>query len=161
MSEKAKRRKERQAKKDEKKARTLRENFVSEKRPRFLSAPEDRAKQYPHWKFFRCDWDHSEWGWHSISTTKWLEIVRKLANYETMSWGEIEGPNSHTVSVADCPNFDTMRRLEELLLDDVDTLFSLRITGTERIFGIFDGDALLLLWYDPNHLVWPSQKKNT
>jgi hypothetical protein len=129
-----------------------------EKRPRFLDVPESRAKQYPLWKFSRCDWEHPDWGWCDISAEKWLEITRKLANYETMPWGEIEGSNSHCLPVADCPNPDTLRRLEELCLDDVDTLFSLRMTGPERVLGIFDSDVLLLLWYDPNHSVWPSKR---
>ena len=102
-----------------------------------------------------------EWGWRIISVDKWAEIIRKLGDFETMTWGQIQGGDtgSHLVEMAGCPNRDTLRRLAELRLDDIDTMFSLRLSGAERIWGILDGNVLKLLWYDPNHTVWPTQRQ--
>lgn len=43
--------------------------------------------------------------------------------------------------------------------DRVSDLFSLHIDGKTRIYGIRDGRALKLLWYDPDHTVYPMTKK--
>ncbi len=146
--------------KDEKKARAFRESIQSEKRPRFLSNPADRTGKNPCWQFNLLDWAHPEWGWKNISAEEWSKIAEKLGHFETMTWGEIEGGDtgSHLVEVGDCPNPETPKRLGALNLDDVDTLFSLRLSGAKRIFGILNGDTLKLLWYDPHHTVWPTRK---
>ena len=159
MSKKAEARQTRRGKKHEKQVR-LREKAI-EKLPRYIDAPQNRAVEYPTWRFTQCDWEHNEWGWCSLSADKWLYITQKLSQFETMTWQEITGLENHSVPVEDCPNPDTLRRLQDLLLDDVDTLFSLRLSARERIYGIFHNSTLLLLWYDPNHTVWPSPKKHT
>lgn len=142
-----------------KKARQLQLQHEPQKRPKSLTGPEDREDKHPRWQFNRLDWNHLEWGWCNISSNKWEEVIRKLGNFDGMTWGQIEGSGSHLVEVSDCPNRDTQRRLEELNLDDVDTLFSLRLSGPERVWGILDGNVLKLLWYDPNHTVWPTQRQ--
>jgi hypothetical protein len=52
-------------------------------------------------------------------------------------------------------------RLEDLRLEDIDELVSLRLGGAERVWGIRDGNVMLLLWWDPEHAVCPSLKKHT
>lgn len=78
-----------------------------------------------------------------------------------MTWGEIEGANSHLIQISDCPNPRVQKRLNELRLDDYNELFSLRLSAKERVFGVLFGNVLKLLWYDPEHQVWPSPKKHT
>jgi hypothetical protein len=46
-------------------------------------------------------------------------------------------------------------RLNAIRLEDTDALFSLRLSGPERIWGILDNSVLLLLWWDPFHLIYP------
>ena len=104
------------------------------------------------------DWE-GLWSWETIDTEK--EILKKLGNFETRTWGEIEGnkeEGSHIVKVDDCPNPLVKERLKQLELDDIDELFSLRLSGKERIFGILDGFILKFLWYDHEHKVWPTKK---
>jgi len=36
-------------------------------------------------------------------------------------------------------------------MDDIDTIVSLRVNATIRLYGIRDGHALQILWYDPWH----------
>ncbi|MDQ2731557.1 MAG: hypothetical protein M3Y56_07855, partial [Armatimonadota bacterium] len=52
-------------------------------------------------------------------------------------------------------------RLVEIRQDDAATLFSLRIGGQGRIWGVRDGPTLRILWWDPQHEVCPSLKKHT
>ena len=51
--------------------------------------------------------------------------------------------------------------LKRLKIDDIDSLFSLRLDGTLRIFGIRKQNYLQILWVDQNHEVCPSKKKHT
>lgn len=77
--------------------------------------------------------------------------------------GKSKGTNSHPVKCKDLSK-KAQKRLEEIGQDDVAELFSLRLTGIKRIYGIRSGRALKLLWYDRNHndeksAVCPSSKR--
>ncbi len=49
---------------------------------------------------------------------------------------------------------DAQKRIKELDILELDTLFSLRFGGTNRIIGFLDGDGTLdILWVDFNHEV--------
>lgn len=75
-----------------------------------------------------------------------------------MTWAEILaatggrtcGNNSHLVPLSDLKK-EAVDRLRELQQDDIDELFSLRLSGKERIYGIPDGRVLQILWFCPNH----------
>lgn len=99
------------------------------------------------------------WGCRSIPVRVWWnEILPKLQHFESMTWTEImqaaggraRGSNSHFVQVGNLTR-QAKARLAEIGQDDVSELFSLRLTGTTRIYGIRDRRALKLLWYDPHH----------
>lgn len=78
-----------------------------------------------------------------------------------MTWLEIEKTNdSHSISVTQIVR-EAQNRLVELGQDDVSDVYSLRISGRERVWGIRDGSKLKILWWDPNHEICPSPKKNT
>jgi len=84
-----------------------------------------------------------------------------MAAMETMEWAEIEsGTGSHTIAVGSL-SAEARKRLIEIRQDDIDDVFSLRITGAERVFGIRDQWILRILWWDPEHRVCPSFKKGT
>ena len=85
---------------------------------------------------------------------------------EHTTWGDIRksdggrsyGKNSHHIPIAELQN-EAKRRANELNLD-VSELFSLRLQGDVRLWGIVDpvnGDYYVI-WYDPNHQVYPSKK---
>jgi len=56
---------------------------------------------------------------------------------------------------------DAQKRLEELKLDDVDQLYSLRLNGRERLWGIRSNDKFSILWWDPEHQICPAPLKHT
>ncbi|MCY1409011.1 hypothetical protein D3C76_563400 [compost metagenome] len=92
----------------------------------------------------------------------------QLSHIESMTWQDIKsasggknsGTNSHSILV-DQLSKEAQARLTELKLDDQDAIFSLRLTGTLRIFGFQAGSAFKVLWHDPHHEVCPSGKKHT
>ena len=100
-----------------------------------------------------------DWGWFNISSKdKLIEIVEKLKQFETMTWGEIDrNRQSHNITVDRIPT-KVKQRLKECKLDDLDTLYSLRLSGRERLWGNRDNEAFYIIWWDPNHTVYPVKK---
>jgi hypothetical protein len=116
------------------------------------------------WGISRIDLD-GRWGWGNLALDVWWQrILPKLRDFETMTWAEIQaaaggrgrggGNNSHNVPVAEICK-EAQERLRELCQDDIDDLFSLRLQGTHRIYGIRDGRVLKILWFDANHEIVP------
>ncbi len=102
-------------------------------------------------------------GWHEIGKEKLEEIRNKLAVFENSTWKDIlliAKKNHHPIAVEDL-DAAAQRRLRELGIDDIDSLISLKLSATERMFGIRRDIALSLLWWDPHHLVCPSHLKHT
>lgn len=90
-----------------------------------------------------------------------VEVLAKLRDFESMTWLEIDGPTgSHGVPLHRLSK-PAQQRLTELRQDDAAELFSLRITGKRRVWGILDEHVLRILWWDPEHQVCPSLKKHT
>jgi hypothetical protein len=131
------------------------------KRPRGGAIADNVPQSLFRWRVRRADWD-GQWGWHTADARViLLEVVSKLHDYETMKWAEIEGDRNHFVAL-DHICGDAQRRLRELgLEDEVEALFSLHLTGPKRVWGIRDGAVLHVLWWDPDHTVCPSIKRNT
>lgn len=140
-------------------AKTPRSPFgeVEAKRPR--GAAPSVATLRPLWALRILDPD-GPWGRGTITGTDFCDLLQRLKGFESMTWGEIVGGGSHFVDVQGCSR-RARDRLIELRHDDTDSLFSLRITGRRRLFGIRDANVLSILWWDPEHEVYPSSKKHT
>jgi hypothetical protein len=112
------------------------------------------------WRFTRVD--HSgKWPWRLDQKTS-IELAKKMGGWETMKEGLLFGSNTGNKQIPTanlCP--DAQRRLGQLKLDDIDVLWELRVTGIKRIWGLRQGGTIDILWWDPNHEVCPSSKKNT
>ncbi len=98
----------------------------------------------------------------------WKYLLPKMKNLESIKWNELEretfGKNAkskhHWVSVNDLIK-EAQKRLEYLKLDDYDQLFSIRLSGTERLWGFKELSYFKILWYDFNHEICPSYKTHT
>jgi hypothetical protein len=87
----------------------------------------------------------------------------RLCELERRTWAEIkqEKKQFHSIPLADIKK-EARAQMEELRLDErTDTVFSIRITGKKRLFGIIEDGVFLVLWYDPDHEICPSELKNT
>lgn len=67
---------------------------------------------------------------------------------------------NHKMEVADLDK-EARDRLVEIDLDDLDELWSLRLSGRERVWGTITRNVFSLLWWDPEHTVYPVSKKYT
>lgn len=93
------------------------------------------------------------------------EIYPKLRHFEENTWLKIEKEQygrkgktkHHSVNISDI-NPKAQKRLKELKMDDIDELFSLRLTGRIRIWGIRKFSYLKILWFDLEHEIYPVSK---
>jgi hypothetical protein len=128
--------------------------------PRIAEQPNGQSMKFC-WRVSDIDWE-GQWGWSRATCQELLfDVIPKLHELASMRWGQIDGPTgSHFVEVS-VLSPDAQRRLTEIDKDEQARLFSLRITGTIRIWGIRDIAILRVLWWDPNHEVCPSFKRHT
>jgi hypothetical protein len=117
---------------------------------------------HPSWRISKLE-IVDPFGWQAIPRGKLYEVREKLAQFESMTWNEIlieSKKQHHSVEVWRLCS-DARTRLAAIGLGDVETLVSLRLTAKERVWGVRQGASLLVLWWDPDHLVCPSLLKNT
>lgn len=130
---------------------------------RIAQDPESNRDKYPAWQVGMIDIDGT-WGWKNVQGLYWWDTIQdKLKNFETMTWQEIydanggrqHGNNNHEIPI-DKLSKSARIRLKYLGYTDIDTLFSLRLSGTERVWGLLVGNVLKIIWYDASHEVYPT-----
>lgn len=101
----------------------------------------------------------------NISFTYFMnELFPQIKSVEGCSWMDIEKAthngksNSHFVNVKDLIPW-AHKRLEELGHKDRDQLYSLRLKGTLRLYGIRDFTCLKIIWIDTEHKIYPSHRR--
>ncbi|MBK8980500.1 MAG: hypothetical protein IPM29_31750 [Planctomycetes bacterium] len=143
--------------KQKKQVRGLPEDLLTERKVRTAPA-EDPGRQPPSWNVQLLDHE-GPFGWSHLKKRDVLgTILGKLSHFERMTWAEIQqGAGCHNVKLSH-PKFasEAHRRLREIGQDDIDELFSLRLNGKSRVWGILFGSVLRILWWDPEHNVCPS-----
>jgi len=97
----------------------------------------DASQRTPSWRFSSMDIDSPWCPKTTISREAlWGLIHPRILSFETMTWDEIKrGTKSHYVSVGKLDP-DARKRLEVLELDDTEFLFSLRLQGKPRLWGL-------------------------
>jgi hypothetical protein len=100
------------------------------------------------------------YGWHELGLEGIEEIRTKLAYFETMTWNEIfvkGNKRNHSIVVSDlrCPH--AKRWLADNMPDQPE-LWTLRLSGIKRIWGIFSEGAYQVLFWDPLHKIMPTLK---
>lgn len=92
----------------------------------------------------------------------WSEILPKLKELEKINWFELEkqqfgskGKTKHHFIEVSKIIPEAKKRLEQLKLDDHDELFSIRLSGAFRIWGIRQFGYLQILWFDQGHEICP------
>jgi hypothetical protein len=80
-----------------------------------------------------------------------------------MTWAEINHPNTgcHPIPIKELCS-EAQKRLSQIeLIATEEELFSLRLSGRERLWGIRERHIFKILWWDPKHEVYPVKKKHT
>jgi hypothetical protein len=118
----------------------------------------DRSRELLAWRLSTLDID-GRWGWRRLDEAALQRLHEKLQGFETMTADELFGPRrgNKQIPVEDLPR-EAFRRLEQLQLDDMDGLCELRIKGDSRIWGFRRGNVINVLWWDPDHTVFPGNR---
>ena len=112
------------------------------------------------WRFSGAD-RNGDFAWSSLDDpASYKRVLEKLHEFETMTERDIGLAGCHAVDVSGCCD-QAKSRLQEIELDDLDQLYSFRITGAERVWCRTLGNLMLVLWWDPEHRVYPSKLKHT
>ena len=104
--------------------------------------------------------DGGDWGFNRYNGCDALRnLVPLLKKRETAKWSELEKQGSHPVA-CDRLIVSARQRLAEIDIE-VEELYSLRIDGRSRFWGVRENNLFRVLWFDQNHEVCPSPKKHT
>lgn len=143
----------------------FKKSTTSRKQTGQLYDPDSYKSSKPIWSFELADFEHSNW---SVLNNDFIdkEIFKKLRDYEGMTWQEIDsssggrtnGTNSHFILFEDMVK-EARDRANELNLLQHESLYSLRIQGKIRLFGVLKKGIFHIVWYDCEHAICPSKKK--
>lgn len=97
-------------------------------------------------------------GWHVLDAET-LDYVRgKLGEFEKRTWGDIlNSRHNHNVDVKDLCK-DARDRLTAMRQYDIPEVLSIRLSGTERVWGMLSEGVCTLFWWDPQHRICPSMR---
>jgi hypothetical protein len=111
---------------------------------------------------FRADLMDVEgpWHWSELKAIHIQDLLQKIFQSQKLTWQELYNHGCHSVYVSDLIS-EAQQRLREIGQDDLDELYSLRLTGKQRIWGIKERNILWLLWWDPLHSICQCPKKHT
>lgn len=136
-------------------------NVDTVKRPAISTELQERVSQRTLQFSFRHVDHGGPWGFESMSPGDVVELFEGLGKFESMTVGELAASdNHHFVEYGDmsqCPNPEPVRRLAEHY-QGADTVCRLRLSGKKRLYGIRQKHVFAILWWDPEHEIWPSQR---
>lgn len=102
------------------------------------------------WHLGAIDWE-GPWGHQTISVCDIVGLLTsQIRSFESMSWSELRSKEHHSIPIEKL-NKIARDRLVKIDQDDIEEIFSLRLQGKHRIYGIRDGSALKIIWYDIDH----------
>ena len=152
--------------------------MAKDKAKKRVSTPAVPRKETPHrlalpgaensdaricWRFCHVDHD-GPWGFGKVDAPMLRDILDKLAHFESMTINELFNFSSYPgtdYDVASLPTTAALDRLEEIGLSDMTKIHRLRLRGERRLYGFLVGHVFHVVWWDPNHEIWPSKLKHT
>jgi hypothetical protein len=138
----------------------LQRHHQTEKSPKALPQT-DWWSRNPAWRISKLEVT-APFGWHEVSGEELHDIRKRLSHFESMTLHEIfvvARKQNHPVPVSDLCKHARDRLVQLRML--VDQLYSLRLSGEQRVWCTLTENVLTLLWWDPKHEVCPSTKKHT
>lgn len=128
------------------------------KKPAVHAEPADPKTVNPLWSFREFD-DYGEWSSGQQRPAPFRKIAGKLKSFEHMTVSMVRS-NSHKHRVQGfCP--DAQERLRQLRREDYGELWSLHLTGKQRLWGVWDRNTFSVIWWDPEHKVYPVKRRGT
>lgn len=133
---------------------------IPTKSPKIANQPPAFQGGILAWRFNAVD-KAGPFPWTGLDdAVEYKEVLEKLIGFECMPENELISAGCHSIPTENLCS-EAQARLVELELDDLDGLFSFRLTGKKRVFAVVRSKYVRILWYDPEHKVCPSKKKHT
>lgn len=88
------------------------------------------------------------------------DIIQKLREFETLKH-DSGIKNYLSVVALDKIVPEAFKRLRDIKKDDADSLHGWHIQGKQRLWCIEHEGTMCVLWWDPEHQVYPTPKKYT
>lgn len=116
----------------------------------------------PSWRFSLAD-QSGPWPFVACQGEDLHALLERLRSFESMTCAELEGGGTlNHYAVEALPTKEAVARLVDLSFDDQTRISRLRLGGKPRLYGFLDDDSTFhVLWWDPEHKVWPSTLRNT
>jgi hypothetical protein len=111
------------------------------------------------WRFSSCD-RNGPYHWPALIDPHYKLVLERLHEFEGMTLAQMRNAGSHPIP-RDQLCKEAQDRLAAIKQDDIDELMSFRITGERRVWCIPHRNLMRILWWDPNHQVYPVRKKHT
>jgi len=149
-----------------KKQPRLKKPVTTQKKPSNIIDPEQGRNKPLVWRLGRmvCD-SNRKWNWCKCAEEKKMfEILQKLGDIEKMTFHELNSSKRHhSIKVEQIAKKTptAYKELEILKLDTELSLFSLALEGKLRVWCIFRANLFSILWYDPDHDIYPKEKPHT
>lgn len=102
-------------------------------------------------------------GWDAIDRDDMKQVVAHFKALESMRWNDIfvaARKHNHHCDVGGMSR-EAQTCIEEDWQGGADDVLTIRLTNKKRVWGILEGPVVYLLWWDPDHDVYPSLKKHT
>ena len=123
--------------------------------------------EYPAWSFEDADKELWAFTQEHIGDLFWDEILPRMRALETQQWQEIlvaGKKENHSISAGDLSTVAQTRLADRHI--EAESILSLRVTGTHRLYGYMVRQVFHLLWVDLEHgdnskCVCRSHKKHT
>lgn len=128
--------------------------------PKISNLPPKFRDGHIAWRFNSAD-RGGPFAWSNLNDpVEYKKVIERLTDFETMNESQLAQQNCHFIPIDDLSP-DAQKRLLDINIDDLDELYSFRIKGRPRVFGVHRGSYMRVLWYDPEHKVCISRKKRT
>ena len=100
-----------------------------------------------------------DWAWPKLSNAQAREVLTKLASFETLDQKSLHKVrHSHTFGSLPKLTQDRLRALEK---DDAERYYSFHLSATARVWCVPYAGVMCVLWWDPDHKVYPAYKTHT
>jgi hypothetical protein len=115
------------------------------------------------WRYRHAD-HGGPWCFHNAAGDGFCGLLTRLANFESMTVNEAFHQGDYPgkdYDVDQIPNRAALDRLEALGLPDMTKISVLRLGGQQRLYGFLQDNIFHVIWWDPEHEIWPSTLRHT
>lgn len=114
--------------------------------------PEKYYSENPAWAFAGSDQEMWAFTKEHVGDLFWTELLPRLKSLESQTWSDIlvKGKKqNHSLDMADLSKAAQGRLAEKFI--EAESLISLRVTGSHRLYGYMTGRVFNILWCDNDH----------